>query len=142
MLSRVGPKRLRVRADARMLPFGDASFDLVNASLIAGDMCDLSGWIAEVARVLAPNGHLIYSDFHPRWIAEGWQRTFALPGGGTGALPFVPHAIEAHRAAVTRARLSLTTLTELQLPAETNAGSDTGRAAALVLVHARRARAQ
>src|SRR5581483_6715610 len=58
---------VRVCADACRLPFPDASFDLVSAALMIGDVTDLPGWIAEMARVLAPEGQLIYSDFHPAW---------------------------------------------------------------------------
>jgi len=30
-----------------------------------GDVADLDPWISEATRVLAPGGHLVYSDFHP-----------------------------------------------------------------------------
>src|SRR5262249_60173739 len=74
----VPPKRRRLIlcADACQLPFRRGTFDLVNASLMVGDLRDLPGWSHEIARVLSVGGHLVYSDFHPSWRENGWQRTF------------------------------------------------------------------
>ncbi len=66
----------RICANACALPFRRATFQLVNASLMVGDVKDLRGWTAEMARVLSLGGHLVYSDFHPVWTEQGWQRTF------------------------------------------------------------------
>jgi SAM-dependent methyltransferase len=71
MLGREGVKAPRVCADACRLPFRRGAFDLINASLIVGDVADLGGWMCEMARALAPGGHLIYSDFHPSWAKHG-----------------------------------------------------------------------
>ena len=60
-----------VCGDATRLPFADRAFDLVNASLMAGDIPDLCGWLSEIARVLVPGGRVIYSDFHPAWHERG-----------------------------------------------------------------------
>src|SRR5206468_11877068 len=59
-------------ADACRLPFRRRSFDLINASLMVGDVVDLSGWAREMARTLTRGGHLVYSDFHPSWAQFGW----------------------------------------------------------------------
>ena len=66
----------RVCGDACRLPFSRGSFDLINASLMVGDIADLGAWSREMARVLTLNGHLVYSDFHPSWAQHGWSRTF------------------------------------------------------------------
>src|SRR5262249_61854792 len=63
-------------ADARRLPFRRRSFDVINASLMVGDIVDIPGWTREMASALAGAGHLIYSDFHPSWARKGWKRTF------------------------------------------------------------------
>src|SRR5581483_2602464 len=97
----------RVCADARALPIRSASVDLVNASLMVGDIADLAGWAREMARVLVAGGHLVYSDFHPTWTQFGWQRTFRDADGAMHELPFEPHTIEQHLGALADAGLAL-----------------------------------
>ena len=86
----------RVCGDACRLPFRDASFDLVSSSLLVGDIADLAGWIDELARVLAPGGHLIYSDFHPSWATDRWRRTFRTADGRSFEVVYFPHTIAEH----------------------------------------------
>jgi SAM-dependent methyltransferase len=116
MLARVAvtPSR-RVCADARRLPFGEDAFDLVNASLMAGDIADLPAWLREMARVLEPGGHLVYSDFHPTWAAHGWRRTFEARDGHTIDLPYAPHSLNDHVTALEQAPLNLLACYELPL---------------------------
>ncbi len=96
MLRHGGAECPRVRGDAQRLPFTSASFDVVTSSLMCGDVPDLGAWVGEAARVLAPGGQLIYSDFHPSWTVSGWRRTFTSGDGREYELPFFPHTIEAH----------------------------------------------
>jgi len=98
MLGRQKECRPRVCADACRLPFTDSSFDLVCSSLMVGDVEDLGGWLREMSRVLAPGGHLIYSDFHPNWQDAGWRRTFRAADGRQYEIAFFPHAMEDHLA--------------------------------------------
>jgi len=105
-------RRSLVLADACRLPFRRAAFDLINASLIVGDVHDLDGWSAEVARTLTYGGHLIYSDFHPSWAQHGWRRTFRDAGGHTHDVAFEPHAIDDHLAALERAGLAVQAIRE------------------------------
>jgi len=95
MLARSAGRR-RVCADACRLPFGRGTFDIINASLMVGDVADLAQWSSEMARVLAAGGHLIYSDFHPSWARRGWSRTFRDAAGQTHEISFHPHTIEDH----------------------------------------------
>jgi malonyl-CoA O-methyltransferase len=88
--------RPRVCADARRLPFPDRTFDLVCASLMAGDIEDLGPLVQEAARVLSPGGHLVYSDFHPSWNRERWRRTFRAVDGRQIVLKYFPHSIDQH----------------------------------------------
>jgi malonyl-CoA O-methyltransferase len=60
----------RVRADAYTLPFRDAAFDLVFSSLMLQWCDDLDAVFAEISRVLAPGGLLIFSTFGPGTLAE------------------------------------------------------------------------
>src|SRR5262245_55602811 len=54
----------RVCADACRLPVRRGAFDLVNASLMVGDVAQLDALVREMARALSGGGHLVYSDFH------------------------------------------------------------------------------
>lgn len=92
-----------VRSDARALPFSSGAFDLVLASLMVGDIEDLSSWAREMSRVLGPGGSLLYSDFHPRWTERGWQRMFRAEDGGSWNVSYHPHTLDEHRVALTRA---------------------------------------
>ena len=135
---------LRVCADARRLPWPDGTFDLVNASLIAGDIADLDAWITELARVLTPAGHLIYSDFHPEWDRLGWQRSFLDAAGREWRLPRMAHHTDAHRHAITRAGLECVAADDatVVLPASPSLFRSLRRARAVPVVtvfHARKA---
>ena len=52
-----------VVADALHLPFADASFDAVTVAFGLRNMADWGAALAEMARVLAPGGHLLVLDF-------------------------------------------------------------------------------
>lgn len=60
----------RVRADAYALPFRDQSFDLVFSSLMLQWCDDLDAVFAEISRVLAPGGLLLFSTFGPGTLGE------------------------------------------------------------------------
>src|SRR4029077_12587063 len=82
------------------LPFRRGTFDLINASLMVGDVPDLAGWCREMARALSIGGHLVYSDFHPSWAQYVWSRTFRTADGDVREIPFHAHAIEDHLTAL------------------------------------------
>ena len=111
MLTR-GTGRARVCADARRLPFRRAAFDVINASLMVGDVADLCGWAREMARVLATGGHLVYSDFHPSWAQHGWSRTFRAADGVLHDVSFHAHSIDDHLAALEGAGLHVRAIRE------------------------------
>jgi malonyl-CoA O-methyltransferase len=102
----------RVCADATRLPFRRGAFDLVNASLMVGDVDDLGRWCREMARVLAMGGHLVYSDFHPSWAQHGWSRTFRGADGATHEIAFHSHSIDDHLTALTGAGFHVTAIRE------------------------------
>jgi malonyl-CoA O-methyltransferase len=105
----------RVCGDACRLPFQRASFDLINASLMVGDVADLGAWTREMARVLSLGGQLVYSDFHPSWAKRGWRRTFRSADGELHDVGFNPHTIDQHLAALDQAGLAVRTIREPRL---------------------------
>jgi malonyl-CoA O-methyltransferase len=116
MLGRSPHDLPRVCGDACGLPFRDASFDLVCSSLMAGDLPDLRAWVREATRVLAPGGHLIYSDFHPSWASRRWRRTFRDAAGRRRELAYIPHRIEEHLAALEASPLAVRAIREPRVP--------------------------
>lgn len=122
----------RICADACRLPFADAAFDVVCSSLMAGDVEQIDTFLAEVSRVLAPGGHLVYSDFHPSWVVERWRRTFHTADGRLIELPYFPHTIDNHLSALEERSLSVRAIREPRIA---------GRGAPVVVVfHAVKAR--
>ena len=91
-------------------------FDLVNASLVAGDVKCLGPWVRELSRVLVDGGRVVYSDFHPAWHTRGWQRTFRDTSGAVIVLPCEPHTLDDHRRAGAEAGLRFHILREVAVP--------------------------
>jgi malonyl-CoA O-methyltransferase len=121
MLTR-GAHPHRVLGDACCLPFPPAAFDLINASLMVGDVADLAAWTREMARVLSRGGRMVYSDFHPSWSELGWERTFRTAEGAQHSVAFTPHAIEEHLKALARAGFGIVAIREPRLKVR---GADT-----------------
>ncbi|MBX6366196.1 MAG: methyltransferase domain-containing protein, partial [Gemmatimonadetes bacterium] len=76
-------------ADVRALPFAAGAFDLVWCRLVVGHLPDLAAAYAELARVCAPGGDIVVTDFHPDAAHAGHARTFR---DATGRV----HAVEHH----------------------------------------------
>jgi malonyl-CoA O-methyltransferase len=66
--------------DANALPIASASADLVLCALTLGHIRDQTTAMCELARILAPGGTLLLTDFHPAAAAFGWRRTFRRDG--------------------------------------------------------------
>jgi malonyl-CoA O-methyltransferase len=67
-------------ADATALPIADGAADLVLCALTLGHVRDQGAAMREFARILAPGGTLLLTDFHPAAAALGWRRTFRRDG--------------------------------------------------------------
>jgi ubiquinone/menaquinone biosynthesis C-methylase UbiE len=63
-----------VRADAARLPFADAAFDAVVSVLTHTDFDDFAAVLAEVQRVLRPQGVFVYVGTHPCFVAPSVER--------------------------------------------------------------------
>jgi malonyl-CoA O-methyltransferase len=128
MLARGAGGTRRVCADALHLPFRSRAFDVVCSSLMVGDIADLDAWVSEAARLLAWQGHLLYSDFHPGWAASGWRRTFRTAAGEQVELPYFSHSLAEHLEALARAGLEVRTIREPRI--------DGRQSPLIVLLHA------
>jgi malonyl-CoA O-methyltransferase len=126
----------RVCGDACRLPFRDACFELVSASLMVGDVADFTGWIGEMARVLAPGGHLIYSDFHPIWTTADWRRTFRTADGRMVEIPYFPHTVAEHVTRLEERRFDISLIQEQGLADEQAAGVSEKHQPVVVVIHA------
>ncbi|HEY1493508.1 MAG TPA: class I SAM-dependent methyltransferase [Candidatus Solibacter sp.] len=67
-------------ADATALPIAEGAADLVLCALTLGHVRDQGAAMREFARILAPGGTLLLTDFHPEAAALGWRRTFRREG--------------------------------------------------------------
>ena len=67
-------------ADATALPIASGAADLVLCALTLGHIRDQAAAMHEFARILAPGGTLLLTDFHPAAAAHGWRRTFRRDG--------------------------------------------------------------
>ncbi|MGH9010443.1 MAG: class I SAM-dependent methyltransferase [Acidimicrobiia bacterium] len=70
------PEAVFHQADLREIPADDGQFALVVCGLALAHVADLTSAIAELARVLAPGGHLIVSVLHPLQALLGWHAPF------------------------------------------------------------------
>jgi len=72
-------KRHHCVADGCALPFADGSFDLVTSNLAMQWVANPGDMLAEMRRVLAPNGLILFSTFGRRTLAELRQSLAELP---------------------------------------------------------------
>jgi ubiquinone/menaquinone biosynthesis C-methylase UbiE len=66
-----------VHGDAEKLPFPDQSFDAVINVESSAAYPHFSRFLAEVARVLRPGGHFLYTDLRPRNNVAEWETALA-----------------------------------------------------------------
>jgi len=107
-----------LQADLCALPLADSSFDVVTFGLAVGHIVNLSAALMELARVLAPHGVLVYSDFHPLGALAGWQRTFRDKSGHEYAVPHHIHLYADHLAACRAAGLLIEDVREPRIEFE------------------------
>jgi malonyl-CoA O-methyltransferase len=110
----------RVQADMAALPFAGAQFDLVLCGLAVGHAPELLAWVREAARVLAPGGALLVSDFHPGAARAGMHRSFRDAEGREHRLAHGLHEPEDHARAAAACGLVLTHCQSLRAGREFN----------------------
>ena len=110
----------RVRASMMQLPFRSAAFDAVVCGLAVGHATDLHQWMFEAARVLRPEGNLVYSDFHSDAIRAGMTRSFKDADDVTWTVPHQVYDLSRQREAMAAAGLTVETVRELRMGMELN----------------------
>jgi ubiquinone/menaquinone biosynthesis C-methylase UbiE len=108
----------RVQGSMMQLPFRSAVFDAVICGLAVAHATDIRQWMAEVARVLRPNGNLLYSDFHSAAIRAGMTRSFKDGAGVTWTVPHQVYDLSCQQEALAAAGLKLETVRELRMGME------------------------
>ena len=117
MLQRVATTH-RVCANMSRLPFAGCAFDVVVSGLALGHAPALQPWMSEAARVLAPGGTLLYSDFHPEAAHAGLTRSFKDQNDQTCTVPHHCHEVAAQRDAAAQAGLRIESLHEIRVGEE------------------------
>jgi malonyl-CoA O-methyltransferase len=107
MLTHTRAEHQVAAADARALPFGDASFDVVWCRLVLGHLPDPDGAYRELARVCRKDGSVVVSDLAAEAVHAGHRRTFHDAVGATHEVEHFVHLPDAHIAAAQRTGLQL-----------------------------------
>ncbi len=94
-------------ASVTSLPFGDGEFDLVWCRLVLGHLSGISDAYREVARVCAPGGSVIVTDFHAEAVAAGHRRTFRDTQGDVREVEHHVHLADDHVRTAGEAGLAL-----------------------------------
>jgi malonyl-CoA O-methyltransferase len=94
-------------ADLRALPFANRSFDVIWCRLVLGHLAELQPAYDELARVCAPGGHLLVSDFHPDAVAAGHKRSFRDSRGHVHEIEHHAYCARTHEAMASRSGFGL-----------------------------------
>jgi malonyl-CoA O-methyltransferase len=103
----------RVRASMMHLPFVRGAFGAVVSGLALGHATEIHQWMGEVARVLEPQGTLLYSDFHPEAARAGLTRSFKDESNRTFTLPHRDYGVGLQSEAAAAANLTIVSVREL-----------------------------
>jgi ubiquinone/menaquinone biosynthesis C-methylase UbiE len=104
----------RVQASMMSLPFMSGYFNTVVSGLAIGHASSVERWMHEVARVLARDGVLLYSDFHPEAARAGLTRSFKDEQGVTCTVPHNAFGVAIQTAAAAQAGLFVERVLELR----------------------------
>jgi malonyl-CoA O-methyltransferase len=107
MLRRSPSDAMVAAADARALPFADASFDVVWCRLMIGHLPALAPAYGELARVVRVGGAVVVSDLAADAARAGHRRTFRDSDGVVREVEHFVHDHRAHGAAAQVAQLEV-----------------------------------
>jgi ubiquinone/menaquinone biosynthesis C-methylase UbiE len=105
----------RVCGSMMQLPFAAQAFDIVISGLALGHASGVHEWMAEAARVLAPGGTLLYSDFHPEAARAGLTRSFKDRQADSCTVPHHCYAVTLQQEAAAAAHLAVDIVHELRV---------------------------
>jgi len=108
----------RVRGNMMRLPFATGAFDVVVSGLAVGHAPQLEQWAAEAARVLAPGGTLLYSDYHPDAAPTGMTRCFIDEHQRRHCVTHFAYRVADHRRALSAAQLPIEAVREARVGVE------------------------
>ena len=94
-------------ADLTAIPFADGTFDLAICTLALTHLPDLRPPIAELARVLRPDGRMVISDVHPFDVVLSVQGGFRRKRGGRGFVRNYVHLTSGYLNAFQQAGLTV-----------------------------------
>src|ERR1051325_11179256 len=100
------------------LPLPGGACEVVVCGLAVGHVQRLDQAIAEMARVLAPGGVMVYSDLHPFGTLAGWKRSFLARDGKQYAARQHVHLYADHQAACQSAGLTIDAVCEPRIDFE------------------------
>lgn len=103
-----------MQGELAALPVPSASADLVVCGLAVGHLESLRPALAELRRVVRPNGMMLCSDVHPIGHALGWLRSFKS-GGRAYAVRHTPHLYSHWHAACAALHLEIVQVREPML---------------------------
>ncbi len=106
MLAESRESELLAAGDVRAIPVADGTFDVVWCRLVLGHLPELDAAYSELARVCAPGGHVVVTDFHPDAVEAGHRRTFRDDTGIVREIEHHVHTLRDHRRAAARAGLT------------------------------------
>ncbi len=101
-----------VCADLSAIPLRSSIMDVIVCGLAIGHVVNLTGAMGEAARVLAPGGRIVYSDFHPVGAQLGWKRSFTSRDGKEYVLRHHVHSRDDHESACRAAGLRIEAVRE------------------------------
>lgn len=101
-----------IQATTEAIPSANNQYDVLICGLALGHLANIEPSMREISRVLAPNGIVLISDFHPFQALSGAQRTFLAENNQTYAVEHYPHLYSDYHGAAQRAGLSITHIAE------------------------------
>ena len=110
---------MRCAAELTDLPFPSNNFDVVLCGMAIGHTPHIERTLAAMGRVLKAGGSLLISDFHPRQVQLGHQRTFQTDDGKVYAIEHYVHQPAHVESLARKYKLQLSEIKEPKISGQT-----------------------